>query len=152
MTDVEPDANDLLMSAGVPSAKFKDIGDSVSGVIVKPPVVQQMRDYNDNTPLFYEDGNPKRQIVITLQTDDSEDDEDDGVRNLYAKPQMQGAIRVAVRRSKAKKLEVGGRLTVTFSSEIPPPNKKMQPTKVFKASYIPPENPPVDSAADDVSV
>jgi hypothetical protein len=148
LTEVEIDANDLLMSAGVPSAKFKSIGDSVSGVIVKPPVVQQMRDYETNEPLFYEDGNPKRQIVITLQTEDCEDDDDDGVRNLYCKAQMQTAIRVALRKAKVRKLEVGGTLTVTFSSEIPNANKKMKPTKQFKASYIPPETDPHAEPAD----
>lgn len=148
----EKDANELLMSAGVPSAKFPEIGATVSGRIIKKPVVQQMRDFETNEPLTYEDGNPKQQIVITLETNLSEDDDDDGVRNLYAKAQMQAAIRAAVRKSGARGLEVGGQLTVTYHADRPSQNRRMKPTKLFKAAYIPPNESDTESEKDDVTV
>jgi hypothetical protein len=140
MTTPNVDANDLLMGAGVPSVKFKAVGDTVTGEIIRKPSVQQMRDFKDNSPLFWDDGNPKLQIIITLATDDIDPtvDNDDGVRNLYAKAQMQAAIGSAVRKAGAKRLEQGGRLTITFVREVENPNKKMNAQKVFSASYIPP--------------
>lgn len=151
-TEIPKDANELLMSAGVKSAKFHTIGDTVSGEIIKPPTVQQMRDFESNEPLFYEDGNPKLQIVVTLQTDEHEDDEDDGIRNLYMKPVMQSAVRTALSKAGVRKLEVGGRLTVTYSEDRPNQNKRLKPTKLFKASYIPPAKSPNADGELDVEV
>lgn len=132
------DANALIMGSGARSASFKEINDQVWGTIMSSKV-QQQRDI-DGKPKFYEDGNPMMHVVITLLTELAEDDEDDGLRAIYAKGQMLGAIRSAIVRAGARGLADGGKLVIRFTSEKPPTKRGFNPTKQYIAKYEPPAN------------
>jgi hypothetical protein len=115
------DANDLLMGSGLKAAKFDNLGDTVIGTIVDPPKVEQAKKFGaDNKPTaeldFWPSGDPKLNIVITLQTDqrDPADGDDDGKRRLFVSPRMQNTVRDAVKAASAPGLEVGGRLAVRW--------------------------------------
>lgn len=135
-----PDADSLLMGGGIPSAKFPNIGDTVTGVIESKPEVQQQRDYDTDELLWWDDGKPRLQIKVVLRTNqrDPDIDDDQGLRALYLKAQLQSAVRDAVKASGAKGLEVGGTLTVTYDHDGVTNNKKFNPPKQYVASYTPP--------------
>jgi hypothetical protein len=132
-------ANDFLMGGGVASAKFTNIGDSVTGVICRQPEVQQQTDITTGEPKYWPDGKPRQQLQVQLQTDkrDPEITNDNGVRAIYIKANMQKAVKEAVLRSGAKGLEVGGTLTVTYTGDGTPSQRGMNAPKLYSASYIP---------------
>lgn len=135
------DPNDFLMGGGVPSASFKNHGDSIGGTICEPaPYLQQQRDYTTNEPKVWEDGNPMMHLVVTLQTDDhdSEIEDDDGRRRIYVKANLKRAVSDAVRKAKAKQLDIGGGLVVTYTKDGEATKKGMQPPKLYEATYTPP--------------
>ncbi|XTZ17069.1 hypothetical protein ACQSSU_06730 [Micromonospora echinospora] len=110
------DANDLLMGGGIKSINWKDnpIGHTVIGTITDTPKVEQMKKFNSDELDFWPSGDPKMQIIVTLQTDqrDPADQHDDGKRRLHIPPRMMAPVREAVQRVGAKGLEIGGRLAV----------------------------------------
>lgn len=128
----------FLEGQGGRSARFPNIGDQVWGEVVNARVVQQT-DFDSGALLFWDDGNPRMQLVITLATQEQEDDEDDGVRRVYARGQMATAIAKAVRATGAK-LRPGGQLVVRYTQDGPAPSRKgMSPPKIYFAKYEPPE-------------
>ncbi|MEU6647831.1 hypothetical protein ABZ863_35685, partial [Saccharomonospora sp. NPDC046836] len=94
------DANDFLMGGGgAPSASFPTPGTIVGGTITETPTVQQQKDIKTGDPLFWSDGNPRMQMIVTVQTDDRDPaiEDDDGKRRIFVKGQMKNAIQDAVR-------------------------------------------------------
>lgn len=142
------EATDFLFSGGGKAFKFDNVGDVAEGEIEDCRVTQQTS-MEDNAPLFWTDGSPRMQLVISLKTNLSEDEHDDGVRRLFAKggryevqngsgTSMKDAIADGVRKAGAKSLEVGGRLKVGFTGEGKKTNRGFSAPKLFKASYEPP--------------
>ena len=78
------DIEDFLNGGGGKAAKFESLGDSVEGTITNVQL-QQQTDMESNAPLTWADGSPRMQLVISLKTDASEGENDDGVRRLFAK-------------------------------------------------------------------
>lgn len=130
--------NDLL-STGVPSAAFPQIGTVVEGTILKLEKTQQ-RDMTTGQPKVWEDGNPMWQFVFTLRTELRDDQivNDDGIRKVYAKAQMEKAIRDAIRQSGHKGDIVGGTLAVKFTREEQAKTRGFNPQKVYAARFTPP--------------
>lgn len=149
------DANQFLMGGGGRSAKFANIGDKIDGEIIRTEVTQQT-DLATGEPKTWKDGNPMMQLVVTLQTDQHEDDEDDGVRRLFAKGSGRnsktavGAIRAAVQAAGAKTLEVGGRLQMAYTGDGVPSTAGFNPPKEYAARYQPPAPGRVDVTEDDI--
>jgi hypothetical protein len=141
------DANDFLMGSGIPSAKFPTIGTSITGTVAREPELQQQTDFDSGEPLVWTDGRPRMQAKVVLQTAerDREIADDDGTRAIYVRANLQKAVASAVRGSGATRLEIGGRLTVTYTGDGPAQGKK-NPPKLFAAKYEPPD--PVAQAAD----
>lgn len=145
------DINDFLQGGGGKAAKFEKLGDQVSGVITDARVTQQTS-LEDNTPLTWQDGSPRMQLVVTLATDLREGDDDDGTRKIYAKggkyevasgsgTSMKEAIADAMKRAgngTPAKLVEGGKLTVAFTGEGKRTNRAYSPPKLYKAKYEPP--------------
>jgi hypothetical protein len=143
-------ADQFLLGGGGASAKFEEIGDSVTGTILSTQV-QQQTDINTLDPLFWPNGDARMQLVVRLQTTDhldSDDPDDDGVRNVYVKgsktpgtQSMHDAVATAVRKSGGKGLEEGGTLTVKFVGSQPPPadKKGLSPRKLYEAVYVQPD-------------
>lgn len=130
---------DDLMSTGVPSATFPEIGTVVEGIVLKLEKTQQ-RDMDSGKPKFWEDGNPMTQFVFTLRTElrDASLDHDDGIRKLYAKAQMERAIRDAIRKSGHKGDIEGGTLAVKYVRDDVPKTRGFNPPKVYAAKFDPP--------------
>lgn len=137
MTTTDP--NDLLLGSGIPAAKFSDIGAMVKGSVVRSESSQQT-DFATGKPLTYDDGNPKMQVVITLQTDDRDPSvsDDNGLRKLYVRvgSQMHKALAAALRAANSK-LEIGGTLAVKYERDEPSQTKGFNPAKQYVAQYAP---------------
>ncbi len=64
-------------------------GTRKGGTIIEPfPFKRQKRDYDTGEPMTWDDGNPRQQFVVTVQTDldegpDDEGTPDDGRRRFY---------------------------------------------------------------------
>lgn len=122
-----PSVDDIL--DGTPSAKFETIGDTVTGRIITSESRQQT-DMDTGELLFWNDGRPRMQVLITLEQPDGDD-----VR-LYVKGNMQNAIKKALRDSDAKLLP-GGTLTVTYTGDGEPTKRGWNAPKQYTAVYQP---------------
>jgi hypothetical protein len=153
MSITEQDPNAFLMATGGKSAKFPEVGATVRGEILDM-VVSQQTDMKSGAPKFWDNGDPMRQLVITLQTDerDADDADDDGIRKLYLKggnkpTTSQGAVAAAVKKSGASALERGGTLALKYTGDGEPSQRGFNPPKLYAAKYEPPTK--VDQAAVD---
>lgn len=142
------DANDFLMGGGVKSAKFEKIGTVVKGTIVTKPELQQQRDPKDGKPQTWDDGKPKQQVKVVLQTEQRDDAEDDGRRAIYVKANMLKAVQEAVKAAGAKGLEVGGVLAVKYVKDGEKKNKAFNAPKLYAAKYEAPDPMAVAAAAE----
>lgn len=142
------DSNSFLMGSKVPSFSWKNVavGTSVSGTITEEPLLQQQRDFDDDTLLWWdkEETQPKNQLKVVLKTTEFDPiniPDDKGIRALYVKGNMQRAIASAVRTAGANGLSKGGTLTVTFTGEkevVSKSGRKMNPAKEYTAVYVAP--------------
>jgi len=142
------DTNDFLFSGGSRAAKFENIGDTVEGTITDA-VVSQQTDMETNQPLTWSDGSPRMQLVVTLQTEQKVDGDDDGTRRIFAKggkyeavegtgTSMKDAIADAVKKAEARSLDEGGTLRVGFTGLGKKTNRGFSSPKLFRATYTPP--------------
>jgi hypothetical protein len=134
------DANDFLMGGGVPSAKFVVPGDYIAGGITTEPEAMQQRDFATGDPRTWDDGTPRMQIKVVLDTGEIDPmvENDNGYRAIYLKGQMLAAVRSAVRKAGAKGLAVGGHLTVTYTGNGEVIKRGFNPAKLYSAVYEPP--------------
>lgn len=63
--------NNVLASSDAESLKFENVGDSHFGTITDVEV-RQVRNFDTEQPEFWDDGNPKQQIVVTIDKGGSE--------------------------------------------------------------------------------
>lgn len=111
-------ANDLLMGGGLRAVKWEHIGQVVIGTIVDEPKVEQLKKHESTELDFWPSGDPKMQIIVTIQTDyrDPGNAEDDGKRRLHIPPRMMTPLRESVRKTGAKGIAMGGRIAVQWAS------------------------------------
>ncbi|USC16984.1 hypothetical protein [Rhodococcus sp. 11-3] len=130
---------DRFLMGGAKSASFPTVGTVVSGEVISAPEIMQQREPTGELKT-YKDGNPMLQMVVSLQTDerDPEDPEDDGERRLFIKSNMKSAVSAAIKRAGAKKLEVGGRLTVKYYADGKQETRGFNPPKLYQAEYVAP--------------
>jgi len=152
------DANSLIMGSSIPSCGFLDIGAEHKGTITALDVMQARKFGKPNELDFWEDGQPKMQAVVTMQTEenDPEIENDNGMRRLYvASPRMRSAIASAVKKAGATGLAVGGKLGVKFLREDPEGKNKQNLPKIYGAIYEAPparvDEPEAYSEPDDMS-
>jgi hypothetical protein len=145
------DANAFLLSSGTPSFKFTPIGAIAKGSIVSLDM-QQQNDFESGAPLWWDEAKtqPRKQLRIVLQTDEHNGEDDDGRRAIYVKGQMQQAVRDAIKKAGADKIEEGGMLAVKYVADGTPPKKGLNPPKEYVAQYEPPSVTPTAVAVDDL--
>ena len=133
------DPNAFLMGSGGRSAKFEQHQDEVDGLVVSSELRQQTK-YGSNEPMTWDDGNPRMQMVVTLRvTGDALDDDDDLLRKVYVRGQMQLAVKDAVVKAGEAGLDIGGRLFVRYVSDAEPAKPGLNGAKQFFAKYAPPD-------------
>jgi hypothetical protein len=127
-----PSSKDLLGNAAK-AFKFDAIGDVAQGTVIST-VVRQVTKMGTGELEFFKSGDPKWQIIVTLQTTLREDPDDDGQRTLYVKSYMFSAVRQAVAATGADDLERGGYLTVVHTG-LGEAERGLNPPKLFSAEY-----------------
>lgn len=142
------DLNDFLESGGIPSAAFENIGDSWRGQVIRAAKVQS-RDFETGELQTWDDGSPKYQLNIDIQTDvrDPEINGDDGVRRLYVRGNLLQATRQALR-AKSAKLLPGGFIEATYTADGTASKRGFQPPKMYTATWEPGTLPQGLSADD----
>lgn len=93
------------------------------GPIVEEPEVRQQTKYNPGQKdhgdlLFFENGGPRWQLVIKIQTKHRDDEDDDGVRTIFMKLDMQKKGAEELKRVGKKVFEQGGYIKVMFIEKI----------------------------------
>lgn len=123
------DINQFLSASGATSAKFDTIGRQYKGVILSAEV-RDVTKFNSTEVERWDDGTPKKQAVITIQTEEQEGPEDDGVRRIFAKGQMLTELRKATKGN----LEIGGKLAVKYDRDGEA-KKGFNPPKLYRVWY-----------------
>lgn len=152
--------DDFLFGGGGSAAKFEEMGDMVVGTVVSASM-QQQTSMDDNKPLFWDNGDPRMQLVIKLQTDerDPSKDEDDGIRTVYAKggnfevaegqgKSLKDAVADALKKAEIKTLDESVKLKVAFTGLGKKTNRGYSAPKLFtaKAEKVAAKAPSVDTA------
>lgn len=134
---IDNSALDLLAGGGA-SAKFPEIGTVHKGAITSLTQRQSTK-FGTNELEWWDDAKtqPKKEVVITLQTDerDADDSTDDGKRVLYVSGNMLKAIKVALA---GRVPEVDGILAVKYTGDGTPSKPGYNPPKQYEAKYTPP--------------
>jgi hypothetical protein len=134
------DANSLLSGPRQPIAKFDNVGDSVTGTLVDAEVAPVTSPTGETQ--LDKNGNPRQQIIYTLQTDerDAEIDDDNGQRRVFAKWAIQKAISTCLTDAGLSKvgLQEGGKLTITHTGTQKASQRGYSDIKLYEASYTPP--------------
>jgi hypothetical protein len=147
------EVNQALMGGGGRSASFKEHKDQVWGVITNSSMRQQT-DFTTGEPKVWDDGSPRMQIVISLQTDERVDDEDDGTRNVYVKipSQMMRAMRDAIKKAGAEGISNGGKFLVRYVGDAEPKKRGMSGEKQYFVKYEAPPSGYMAMPEDDGNV
>ena len=142
------DVSGFLFGGGGKAFKFETIGDTLDGTITDVQIAQQT-DMESNQPLTWADGSPRMQLIVTVQTAERSDDNDDGLRRAFAKggkyevatgtgTSMKDAIADAVKKAGARSLDEGGTLKIGYTGEGKRTNRGFSAPKLFRATYSPP--------------
>lgn len=133
------DTSGFLMGGGVPSAKFEAAGDSVEGYIVTKRMTQQT-DFKTGEPLTFQNGDKRMQLVLTLATEERDDEieDDDGSRRVYVKFKLRDAVAKACKAIGVKDVEVGGYYRQTLTGTEKPRKRGEQGAKLWEVEYTAP--------------
>lgn len=136
-----------LLEGGGKAASFEEIGDTLGGVVISAEF-RQATDLDSGKPGFWDNGDPKQNAIITVQTDERDPavPGDDGARSIYVK--WWGPNKVALQteiRTKTANLPEdqqdiikGGYFQATLTDKIPPTTRGFSHSKVFGYRYTPP--------------
>lgn len=141
------DIQDFLDSAGggsTPSASLDNPGDSVRGVITNLDQ-RQMKDFDTKELETWPNGEPKMQLIVTVQTDERDPaiEDDDGQRNIYAPKDNREsskfqAIADAVKATRSA-ISVGATLALVYTEDAPKAKGAARGRKLYQAAYKPAE-------------
>lgn len=135
-----------FLSGGLVSAKFPEVGFTVTGTVVDFRM-QQQRDYDSGEPLVWNDGSPRMQLVVDLQCEPTgvtweglhrrqvAIPNDTGMRALYVKGNLQKAVAQALRDADNAQFEIGGTLVVQRIQDGDQPDKKKAAPMQFRAAW-----------------
>ncbi len=137
-------ANAYLFSGGSKSFPFAEVNDLVRGTIEVGR--GEAADLDRGRAAHLAGRLPRKQLVITLQTNLKDDDEDDGLRTIYAKggkydiasgsgTSMRDAIVDAVKAAGGKAINVGDELAVCYSGIGKVKARGQSAPKLYEASY-----------------
>lgn len=95
---------------------------TITGLVTGQEMAQQTS-FDDKKPLFWEDGRPRKKVIVSLQCkpDNRLDITDDGKRSLHMRipSALFAAVREAINEAGLKTLPTGGThtLTVTYTKD-----------------------------------
>src|ERR1700679_1038766 len=136
---IEAPNPDLLLAGFAPTVFLQTIGDFCPGKILKTETLQRRSIRHPERVLYWPDGQPKWQIVITLEVTKMQpapemgnDESVEIERRLFVK--IPGGIRTAIsaamKNAGVRSLEQGHYLRVAYIDNGAQPNKAMNPPKI----------------------
>jgi hypothetical protein len=128
---------DSLLGASIPAVTWPEIGAGVTGTITNVDTSDQ-RDLDGNVKKF-DNGDVRRQVILTLQTTMKESPDDDGRRRLFVKGSMVKSFREAIAKAKAPGPRMGGKVSVVYSADGEVKGKGLNPPKLFTVEYQAPK-------------
>lgn len=125
-------------TAGAPSAKLSNIGDSVQGVIYR--MERQTEKDDDGNEVLNEWGKPKPVFVAHLITAlrDPANPDDDGSRRVWMKGNALWTFKEFLKVNNIRAPKVGGRLKLTVSGLKPATSALRKPQKLHDVMYAVP--------------
>jgi len=132
------DAYDLLWGGGGPPAlSFPTKGTTHEGRILRMETAPET-DIDTGTPKLWSDGKPKMQLVLTLQTTTTSE-EDDGQRRLFLKWKSLQAFRDALKAAGLQRGDspLGGTLKIQYFSGGEPTGRGKHSPKEYRAHFTP---------------
>ena len=125
-----------LLAGGAGTIKLS-LGETVTGTI-RSVTTKQAIDFKSQKPAFWDDGNPKMQILITIDSDQL----DEGEGTFYAKAWNpdKSALAAAVAEtglSADLALAPGNQITITHTEERPNQNPALNDTKIYTFRIVP---------------
>jgi hypothetical protein len=146
------------LGGGAKAWSAENLGEKISGKI-RLVERRQQRALDGGKPETWDDGSPRMLTYIELETDLHDDDDDDGVRSLYAKggrnheaaqgsgTSMEVAIAEAVKAAGCNSIDEGATLAVQHTGIAKVTVRGHNPAKLYRAQY----KAPVSSVnADDL--
>ena len=140
----------MLEGRSIPSWKFsvetppgsgnyvpQGIGFGYTGTLAEMPQQRQATDYTTKEPKYYKDGAPIMEIILTLQTNERNDEEDDGMRRWYLSGMARRALQDEMKRLGIKRFGLGTQVTATVDGFKP--NPKGRSTMLFNVQLAPTE-------------
>src|SRR5262245_43955625 len=145
---MDRDAVREFLSGGAKAFSFDNMGDEVYGKIVAMDIRQQTH-METGDPLFWKNGQPRNVLVVTLQTDLSDDESDDGERTVWLRggnytvasgsgTSSLSAVRDAMRKANVKDIEPGGTLRMAYTGDAKPTARGLNAPKLYTAEYAAP--------------
>jgi hypothetical protein len=112
---------------------------TIEGTVLSQEMAQRLS-IKDKTPEHWDDGRPKKKVIITLQCKpDETDTEDDGRRQLHVNipSALHTSIREAIKEAGQRTLLVGNGLAVTYTHDEAPAAKGLSGTKQYESLVSP---------------
>lgn len=135
----------IFDQGGGTSFSFNNPGDVVQGVVQSVKVTQATKFDSvnwkpTNEPDVWPSGDPKMQVIVTLQTDLRTSEDDDGLRNVYATMTsavgtLFRAIKDAIKAAGARDIEEGAWLQCWLAGFDPNSKNQRNPKKLYGANY-----------------
>lgn len=141
------DVNDFLFGGGARAFQFAELNDVCHGIVINADMRQQTS--LEGELLSWDDGRPRMQLVVELQTDDRIDSDDDGIRTIYAKggrfevatgeglsmkDAIADAIKEVVRDPKRRSIDPGDELWVGYTG-LGKARKGYNAPKLYSAKF-----------------
>lgn len=132
----------MLFGGKGPKGAFKKddpIGRRVGGYVTKVDIRAQT-DMATGKTLYWDDGNEKKEIVVTVQTPLREDAEDDGLRRFFLKASSEQlrAVSRALDAVEQREVKVGGYLEIAYIGDGTSSVPGWSAPKLYEAVYTPP--------------
>lgn len=137
------------LDGGSTSWKPENIGDSITGTINSIKRVQQT-DFTTGEPLEWSDGSPRLQTVIELQTNESVNGDDDGIRSVWLKggrnyeaaegkgKSGEVALAEAAKDAGVTSIDEHAKLQIAMTGRSKPTTRGYQPAKLYTMKYTAP--------------
>lgn len=136
-----------FLSGGVTQAKWPHVGFVFEGTVTDASMSQQT-DYDDGSLLTWADGSPRMQLVVTVQSQptgktwkglgnvETPVPNDNGVRRMYVKGNLQKALAQGLRDAGNAAFEVGGKVRVERIQDDAPKERKA-PAHNYRVTWTP---------------
>lgn len=134
---------EFLKSSKSTSLSFENVGDTHTGTVEKVEV-KQATDMETNEPAFWSNGDPKMQVLVTLQCGiDPTVQGDNGLRTLFVKGwgDQWKAFTAALTAAGMDDVQVGATVTATMTGHGTPPKRGYNAPKIISYQIVPGPGP-----------